>query len=871
MRVALVCLVWGEEFADFFARYCIPSLLEPQNIPLVSRDHDVTLLLCTDRPTQEFLDRCDSFKSLSRFAKIELLPLEQLPAAARTNHWVPWQHAVAGCNRDFDRFLVIIPDCVYAAGSLGTIIDALEEHDTVYYTLPQVCRETVAAELDGLRRVDDHEYISFTSLQAVELFIRHVNPKHAAAACSSTFFVNHPEIAIKLSPKSMVVSETGSHPFAVRSSTRSVSYILDALSPAAKTCYLEILGVSAEPALKFVEEYYRWPKLFRNHSRLMGLGRWACLFRDASDVAYSQSAIHITLDQGRVLEQHRGQVKRAKTRFINATLDWLAVATRIYERAREFPDAAGAKYIALAMAAPGFHRHLRRLQSGFTVVLPKSESGFREVVKRIERHPAAKELLRRFLFLHVVPGQLPIVPGHAIFLTYSDAADDFPKAFVVDQHTVALGAGLLGKTISPLQWVWEKVFSLKADIDYSHLTWSMLDPLHGTSERVLDHSVSTDATADVETLHNEMAGAAPPIGVPHADCASTSSDDDPALVRRAGLHIVTEGASRVAFTARRIANFGVVEAYDIAIKLPLMGRPAWLARNLYRKGRGKPWLSTEDAGTNRSDLRLAGHEAPECPAEPQLSVTRQPSLTESARASYDAISKLNIVDNVAKVTLAFYEGLGLNPRQSPVYRSLAGVRSRLAEEVEACGAISTGSSLERFELAWRAYEAGNTHEALQLFGEVIADRQLAEACAADPRAREAFIRAAEIFGRHAELAGDISAAAQLYRRILELDGNGIIARRLLLMLWREARIHEAAELAPRVVLGDGNLAQHLRGSDGVKDLARRLGCESRREATAANNARDARLPDQCAARTPDDLAQAFAETHLPISPTPLRP
>ena len=83
------------------------------------------------------------------------------------------------------------------------------------------------------------------------------------------------------------------------------------------------------------------------------------------------------------------------------------------------------------------------------------------------------------------------------------------------------------RRLSPLQWVWEKVFSIKADIDYSHLTWSMLDPLHGTSERVLDHSVSTDATADVETLHNEMAGAAPPIGVPHADCASTSSDDDP--------------------------------------------------------------------------------------------------------------------------------------------------------------------------------------------------------------------------------------------------------------------------------------------------------------------------------------------------------
>jgi tetratricopeptide (TPR) repeat protein len=862
LRVALVCVVWGEEFADFFARYCVPSLLEPRNIPLVSREHDATLLLYTDRATQEFLDRCDSFKSLSRFAKVELLPLEQLPAPARTSHWVSWQHAVAGRNRDFDAFLLVIPDCVYAAGYLGTIVDALEEHDTVYGTLPQVCRETVAAELDGLRRVDDHEYISFTSLQAVELFIRHVNPKHAAAACSSTFFVNHPEIAIKLSPNSMVVSETGSHPFAIRSSIRRVSYTLDALSPEAKTCYLEILGVSAEPALKFVEEYYRWPKLFRNHSRLMNLGRWACLFRGASAVAYSKSAIHITLDQGRVLEQHRGQVKCAKTRFINATLDWLAVATRLYERARECPDAAAAKYIALAMAAPGFHRHLCRLQSGFTVVLPNSESGFGEVVKRIERHPAATEILRRFLFLHVVAGQLPIVPGHAIFLTYSDAADDFPKAFVVDPHTVALGAGLWAKSISPLQWVWDKVFSIEAEIDYGHLTWSMLDPLHGTSERVLDHSVSTDAIGDVEELHNEVAGADPPDRVLPADRGSTGPDDDHALVGRAGLHAVTEGASsRVAFTARSIANFGIVKACVLATKLALQRQSAWLVRNRYRKGKGRPRLSVEAAGINPPVLRLAGPEARESPAEPELSISRRPPLTESARASYDAICKLNIADNVAKITLAFYERLGLNPQQSPVYRCLQSVRSKLAEEVEAQSAISTQSSLERFELAWRAYEAGKIHEALQLFGEVIADQDLAAASEADPRAREAFIRAAEILGRHAELRGDTSAAADLYRRILELDGNGnaIVARRLLLTLWREARIQEAAELAPRAVLSDGNLTLHLRGSDAVNDLARRLGRESRCEATTAGgqDARDSKRQDRCAARTVDDLEQAY--------------
>ncbi len=241
---------------------------------------------------------------------------------------------------------------------------------------------------------------------------------------------------------------------------------------------------------------------------------------------------------------------------------------------------------------------------------------------------------------------------------------------------------------------------------------------------------------------------------------------------------------------------------------------------------------------SRVDRGPPGHSA----AEPGPSISFQLPATESARASYDAISKLNIVNNVAKIVLAFYERLGLDPQQSPVYRCLASIRSKLAEEVEARSAISTESSrevslLERFELAWCAYEAGKIHEALQLFHEVIADEQLAEASATDPRAREAFVRAAEIVGRHAELRGDLGAAADLYRRILELDGNGIVARRLLLMLWREGRIQEAAELAPRIIQSDCNLVQHLRGGDAVDDLTRWLGREARREPTTARSHR----------------------------------
>src|SRR5262245_55853148 len=85
LRIALVCLVWWRKCAAFFARYCVPSLLEPQSVPLVSREEHLTLLLYTDHATRAFLERCDSFKSLSGFAKVGWPPLENLPVRARTN------------------------------------------------------------------------------------------------------------------------------------------------------------------------------------------------------------------------------------------------------------------------------------------------------------------------------------------------------------------------------------------------------------------------------------------------------------------------------------------------------------------------------------------------------------------------------------------------------------------------------------------------------------------------------------------------------------------------------------------------------------------------------------------------------------------
>jgi hypothetical protein len=345
----------------------------------------------------------------------------------------------------------------------------------------------------------------------------------------------------------------------------------------------------------------------------------------------------------------------------------------------------------------------------------------------------------------------------------------------------------------------------------------MLDPVNGTSERVLDPPEPADVTSDV--------------GNPR---------DGSGWARRACLRIGTAGASSVASTARIIA----ATVRRVATKLSLLHQSAL---RIMRQGR--MWLCLAYSRLSSSFLRLAKRKAPRLyeisrkvyrglrrgsSAAPQHSASLQIAPTERVRSRYDAIAEFNIVDNVAKVTRAFHERLGLSTQQSPVSRCLASVRTKLAEEIKSFGPISAGCSLERFELAWRAYAAGKTQEALHQFRDVIADERLAQASAADPRSREAFVRAAEILGHHAELRGDLEAAGQHYRRILELDGNGVVARRLLLMLWREGRLREAAELAPRIMQSDCGLVQHLRGSDAVADLTRRLGREVRRQSRNAS-------------------------------------
>src|ERR1700722_8448967 len=116
-QIALICTVWGAEFSDFFCQYCLATLLSPTNLPRACDDYDFTLLLYTAEPDLDRIRAQPNFRKLSELIDIQPVLLETLPRPARSGHWIQLHHALLKSNQ-FDSFILLIPDCLYANNAL---------------------------------------------------------------------------------------------------------------------------------------------------------------------------------------------------------------------------------------------------------------------------------------------------------------------------------------------------------------------------------------------------------------------------------------------------------------------------------------------------------------------------------------------------------------------------------------------------------------------------------------------------------------------------------------------------------------------------------------------------------------------------------
>jgi hypothetical protein len=67
------CPVWGQPFAEYFARYICGSLLSPNNLPEVAKRHSVHLAVFTNEPTEDYLRADPLFARLQAHATVHFM------------------------------------------------------------------------------------------------------------------------------------------------------------------------------------------------------------------------------------------------------------------------------------------------------------------------------------------------------------------------------------------------------------------------------------------------------------------------------------------------------------------------------------------------------------------------------------------------------------------------------------------------------------------------------------------------------------------------------------------------------------------------------------------------------------------------------
>jgi hypothetical protein len=422
-KVALVCTVWGEKFVELFCEQCLPTLLAPANLPWASSVYDITFAIYTKTADIARVCAHENFKEVSQCATIKFVALEDLPARATTGHWIQWQHAISSLH-DFWAFVLIIPDCVYANSLLSKVLHCLASNDFVYYSLPQVCLEQIVPRLRELRgaRNGGGSTLDLSERQIVELFIDYINPKHAAAVYKPDYFMTHPEYALTVTQGRLQLTELSCHPLAISGKAKSLSYTFNPSTTGASLGFLEILGISCEFTLKFIEQYFRWPSERMDLSRCANLAAWYYTFWEEGSAEYANTKTDIRVSNPPI-SQMRAPLTKSRLTYLNAVGSYHAVfyAIHIHSMLNRNCKREVRRFIALTIHAPGFRKAIMRKHTPLTVLLPIGDEPVKVLRSLYDlRNRAA---LIKFVLLHIVAGKILLKSGQEFVLNSSEQKD----------------------------------------------------------------------------------------------------------------------------------------------------------------------------------------------------------------------------------------------------------------------------------------------------------------------------------------------------------------------------------------------------------------------------------------------------------------
>jgi hypothetical protein len=299
MKVRLITVVWGRQFADLFLRVGLRSLLAEGNAEALARAHRVIYTIYTTPDDACRLERDPAFIQLRRVVTVHfsLFSLAEIDAANPSSHGIFWYRAVQLAQRNGEVLFFIMPDVVHARGTLLRWAQRFEAGAKAVFTIgPRVALETALPELESRFPAAD-EPCDLDSSELLDLLYRHFHPVHAVMRRDSARRFAHPEFDVRIVPgQGAVVREIVSHAFALDPGFFSAFRYFTPEDHLDALAFEPCSTISVEPITKFIHHLYRpWPL---DQNRLSNLGGWWAWHATRSCERESEHAFELCYRRG---------------------------------------------------------------------------------------------------------------------------------------------------------------------------------------------------------------------------------------------------------------------------------------------------------------------------------------------------------------------------------------------------------------------------------------------------------------------------------------------------------------------------------------------------------------------------------------------
>jgi hypothetical protein len=351
-----VTVIWGAEFVGMFLRVGVRSLLAAGNLPDLARKYRVAYTIYTTSEDARAIEAAPVFQRLRESVDVQLslFAADEIDPRHYGSHGVLWERALDSTKRNREILIFLIPDIVYAKGTLLRWAAKFEQGCRALYTPgPQVVLETILPELEAAVSPDGCR-IEIDDADVARLGARHLHPMHCGMLREARRRVPFIEYDIRpVDGRGFVFREITAQPFCLDPSyfNQIVNF-----SPADHLNAVETLPctcLSVEPLLKRAEWYYRPWRL--DGTRISQLGEWWNQFGPPGCTKDSETVHAFCLSDGPPWHEALRRAERAG-RFLRTQL---VVARQIYRLFVSF-KIIGLNWSAAMIAAALFQANLRR-------------------------------------------------------------------------------------------------------------------------------------------------------------------------------------------------------------------------------------------------------------------------------------------------------------------------------------------------------------------------------------------------------------------------------------------------------------------------------------------------------------------------------